>query len=249
MSFLNQLFKKEKLNIDLGQLPNHVAIIMDGNGRWAKKRGLPRNVGHREGSNALRKIVEASSKLGIKHLTVYAFSTENWKRPKNEVDALMSLLLEYLKNAERELSGKNVRIRVIGNIKGLPEDIQKEVARVEKLTAVNSGLSLNMALNYGSRDEILQAIKGIAKEVENKTLCVENIDENTVARKLYTSEIPDPDLLIRTSGEKRISNFLLWQLAYTEFYYTDVLWPDFREKHLIEAVREYQSRHRRFGGI
>ncbi|MCX7843543.1 MAG: isoprenyl transferase [Clostridia bacterium] len=248
MSFFTSFFKKNQVDIDKNNLPRHIAIIMDGNGRWAKKRGLPRNAGHREGSNALKNIVVFSDKIGIKYLTVYAFSTENWKRPKSEVDALMGLLLEYLKNAERELHGKNIRIRVIGDVNGLPEDIKKEIARVDKLTAKNTGLSLNIALNYGSRNEIVNAVKSLCVDVKNGRLSVKDIDEDSIAGRLYTFDMPDPDLIIRTSGEKRISNFLLWQSAYTEFWFTDVLWPDFKDNHLIEAIKEYQSRHRRFGG-
>lgn len=249
MFFLSKFLSKKNIEIDKDNLPLHIAIIMDGNGRWAKKRGLPRSIGHREGSNTLRKIVETCSNIGIKHLTVYAFSTENWKRSKSEVDALMGLLLEYLKNAEKELEGKNVRIRVVGNKAGLPKDIQVETERVEKLTGRNTGLNLNIALNYGGRDDIINATKKICEEVLNKKININDIDEKLISRMLYTKDIPDPDLLIRTSGEKRISNFLLWQLAYSEFWYTDVLWPDLREKHVLDAIKEYQSRHRRFGGI
>lgn len=249
MLSFKKYFNRNREEIDRTKLPCHIAVIMDGNGRWAKKRGLPRNMGHREGSKTLRKVVESCSDIGIKYLTVYAFSTENWKRPKGEVDALMNLLLEYLRNAEKELHGKNVRIRVIGNTEGLPGDIQKEIIRVEKFSAPNTGLNLIIALNYGSRDEIIYAIKNIAGDILDNKIKIGDIDETAVSQRLYTSDIPDPDLLIRTSGEKRLSNYLLWQLAYTEFWYTDVLWPDFNEKHLLEAIREYQSRCRRFGGV
>lgn len=249
MSLINRLFKKKELKNDNNILPSHIAIIMDGNGRWAKRRGLPRTVGHREGSNTLRKIVVACNKLGIKYLTLFAFSTENWKRPKSEVDALMSLLLEYLKNAENEIGGRNIKIRVFGDKKGLPVEIINQIKRVAISTGKNNGLTLNIALNYGSRDEILHGIKGIARDVAAGTLKVEDISEETFSDRLYTAGIPDPDLLIRTSGEMRISNFLLWQLAYTEFWYTDVYWPDFNETHLMEAIREYQNRQRRFGGV
>ena len=249
MHFFNKVFKKVDNDIDMKNLPGHIAIIMDGNGRWARKRGLPRNIGHKEGSNTLKNIVVFSNKIGIKYLTVYAFSTENWKRPKSEVDALMSLLLEYLKNAEQELSGRNIRIRVIGDKTGLPVEIQQQVEKVERLSAGNTGLNLNIALNYGSRDEIIYAVREVTKDIKNGKLNVDDVNEALLSGRLYTSGIPDPDLLIRTSGEKRISNFLLWQLAYTEFWYTDVLWPDFNDSHLLESIREYQKRHRRFGGI
>jgi undecaprenyl diphosphate synthase len=249
MTFIQQLFKKTELKNENITLPNHIAIIMDGNGRWAKKKGLPRTIGHREGSNTLKKIVKACDKLGIKHLTVFAFSTENWKRPKNEVDALMSLLHNYLLNADKEIGGRNIRIQVFGDKKGLSDEIVNQIKRVTKSTAKNNGLTLNIALNYGSRDEIIHGVKGIAKEVAAGKLKVEDISEKMLSDRLYTAGIPDPDLLIRTSGEMRISNFLLWQLAYTEFWYTDVYWPDFNETHLMEAINEYQNRQRRFGGV
>lgn len=246
--FFSKLLKKDKVAFG-NNLPVHIAIIMDGNGRWAKKRGLPRNIGHREGSNALKRVVEACDSIGIKYFTVYAFSTENWKRPKNEVDTLMSLLLEYLRDSDRELAGKNVRIRVLGYIKGLPPEIQKEVDRVMENTKSNTGLNLNIALNYGSRDEILHGVKHIIKDVKAGKIDAEKINEQTFSEYLYTSGIPDPDLVIRTSGEMRVSNFLLWQMAYSEFWFTDVLWPDFKKEHIIEAVKEYQKRNRRYGGV
>lgn len=249
MSFLNKIFKKYKYVQDNMLLPTHIAIIMDGNGRWAKKRGLPRNIGHKEGSNTLRKIVHFCDEIGIKYLTVYAFSTENWKRPKNEVDTLMSLLLEYLRKADSELGGKNVRIKVIGEMKGLPEEIRNEIKKVTRSTEKNSGLTLNIALNYGSRDEILFGVREIIKDINAGRLKIDELSEEELSNRLYTAGIPDPDLLIRTSGEKRISNFLLWQAAYTEFWYTDVYWPDFNERHLMEAINEFRGRHRRFGGI
>ncbi|MCX8130087.1 MAG: isoprenyl transferase [Clostridia bacterium] len=242
-------FKKTSYEIDKNNLPVHIAIIMDGNGRWAKRRGLSRSLGHREGSNVLKRITEFCSDLGIKYLTVYAFSTENWKRPKSEVDKLMDLLLEYLKKAEDELSGKNIRIKVIGDKKGLPLEIQKQVERVEKFSRENTGLCLNMALNYGSRNEIINAAKLLIKDCNDGKIKVDDIDENLFSDRLYTTGIPDPDLLIRPSGEQRISNFLLWQAAYTEFWYSNVMWPDFKKEHLLEAIRDYQNRNRRFGGI
>ncbi len=244
------LFKQPKDNKrEFSKVPEHIAIIPDGNGRWAKKRGLPRSVGHREGSMTLKKVVMYCSEIGVKHLTVYAFSTENWARPKNEVDALMGLLLEFLRNAEKELDGSNVRIKVIGDVVGLPGELQSEIARVEKLTSVNSGLQLNMALNYGARFELTKAAKEIAAMVKANKLRIDEIDEKHFESCLYTAGIPDPDLLIRTSGEQRISNYLLWQCAYTEFWFTNELWPDVREAHIAEAITAFESRSRRFGGI
>ncbi|HHW49667.1 MAG TPA: isoprenyl transferase [Clostridiaceae bacterium] len=246
---LRKLFKRKKVQLDKSKLPLHIAIIPDGNGRWAKRRGMPRSAGHREGAKTLKKIVKFCAQLGIKYMTIYVFSTENWKRPKSEVDDLMSLLLEFLRNAEAELEGSNVRIKVIGRIEDLSDELQKEIRRVEKHTDGNTGLCLNIALNYGGRDEIVSAVKKIAKEVAEGRLNPDEIDESVVSSRLYTCKIPDPDLLIRTSGEKRSSNFLLWQLAYTEFWYTNVLWPDFTENNMIEALQSFQNRNRRFGGI
>lgn len=230
-------------------IPAHIAIIMDGNGRWASKRGLPRNAGHREGANTLKRIVRICDELGVKYLTVYAFSTENWSRPKDEVDALMSLLLEFLKNADSELAGKNVRIKVIGESDGLSNEIKKEIARITANTMNNTGITLLIALNYGSRAEITNAAVKIAREVKRGTLKTEDINEKLFTRYLYTSDIPDPDLVIRPSGEHRISNFLLWQSSYSEFWYSDILWPDFSKKYLIEAITEFQRRNRRYGGL
>jgi undecaprenyl diphosphate synthase len=251
MLFLKRLINKSELKgtIDKSRLPAHIAIIMDGNGRWAKKRGFTRSMGHREGSKTLKRIVKFCDSIGIKYLTVYAFSTENWKRPKEEVDTLMSLLLEYLRNAEKELGGDSVRIRIIGDICGLSPEIRSEAKRVMKLTERNEGICLNIALNYGSRSEIVAAVKEIAQSVEDGTIKASDIDESVISDKLYTSGIPDPDLLIRTSGEMRISNFLLWQSAYSEFWYTDVLWPDFSKNDLLQAIAEYQARSRRYGGV
>ncbi|MCX7923903.1 MAG: isoprenyl transferase [Clostridia bacterium] len=241
--------KKNEYNLDKDRLPVHIAIIPDGNGRWAKSRGLPRSAGHKEGSKTLKNIVIYSNNIGVKYLTVYVFSTENWRRPQDEVEALMSLLLGFLKNAEKELRGTEVKIRVIGNVKALAGDLQSEINRVEKLTQNNKGLCLNIALNYGGRDEIISSVKKIAKEVAEGKLGIESIDGNMISNKLYTAGIPDPDLLIRTSGEQRSSNFLLWQTAYTEYWYTDVLWPDFRQKNMDEAIYNFQKRNRRFGGV
>ena len=240
------LFNKKK-ELDRNNIPKHIAIIMDGNGRWAKKRGLSRSMGHREGSRTLKKIVEECYRLGIRYLTVYAFSTENWSRPKEEVDELMKLLLEYLRNAEKELAGKNVRIRVIGDKKRLPEEIVKEIERVEKNTENIEGLDFIIALNYGGRQEIVDAVSRLVEDF--KAGQISSIDEKAISERLYTYGIPDPDLLIRTSGEMRLSNFLIWQSSYTEFYFCDVLWPDFSAANLREAIISYQGRQRRFGGV
>jgi undecaprenyl diphosphate synthase len=226
MIFFKNIFKKsQKTEIDYSNLPQHIAIIMDGNGRWARKRSLPRSVGHREGAKTLKKITTFCGEIGIKYLTVYAFSTENWRRPQSEVDALMSLLLDYLKNAETHIGGKNVRIKTIGDVSVFNSEIKKEINRVTKLTSKNTGLELNIALNYGSRDEIVHAVKEIAKKVVQGKIKAEDI------------------------SEEMLNNFLLWQSAYTEFWYTDTLWPDFKEEHIIGAILDYQNRNRRFGGI
>jgi undecaprenyl diphosphate synthase len=231
------------------KLPVHIAIIMDGNGRWAAKRGLPRSAGHREGANVLKKIVRECDAIGIKYLTAYAFSTENWNRPKEEVDALMSLLLEFLRNAEKELAGKNIRITVIGDIERLSPEIRKEIERVVNNTSANTGLNLVIALNYGSRCEIAAAAARIAKDVLNGDIKPEDVNESLFSGYLYTKGIPDPDLVIRPSGERRLSNFLLWQSSYAEFWYSNILWPDFSKRDLMEAIGEYQRRNRRYGGL
>ncbi|MDD4495504.1 MAG: isoprenyl transferase [Eubacteriales bacterium] len=251
MSLFNNIFGKTGKSITeiKGNIPKHIAIIPDGNGRWAKKRGLPRSVGHRAGSNSLKKIVIYCDKIGVKYLTIYTFSTENWSRPKEEVDALMSLLLEYLKNAEKELEGTNVRIRTIGDIEGLPNEFLTEIPRVEKMTKNNKGLNLVFALNYGGRAEILNAIKSILKDASDKKLKIEDIDEELFRRYLFTKAIPEPDLIIRTGGEMRTSNFLMWQSAYSEYIFPDILWPDFTEENMADAIKNYMKRHRRYGGI
>ncbi|HUX46759.1 MAG TPA: isoprenyl transferase [Desulfosporosinus sp.] len=243
----NKVEAQDQVNMD--RLPHHIAIIMDGNGRWAQKRALPRSMGHRAGVEALRKIVKTCSKLEIQALTVYAFSTENWKRPKNEVKVLMTLLTEYLKKELQELHQNNVIIRTMGKIKDLPLEAQYELARAMERTRDNTGLTLNLALNYGGRSEIIEAVKGLSKEVLNGKLRIDEIDEQRFSETLCTRGLPDPDLLIRTSGEMRLSNFLLWQLAYTEIVVVEELWPDFGEKALLEAIKAYQKRDRRFGGI
>ncbi|HOB20280.1 MAG TPA: isoprenyl transferase [Candidatus Atribacteria bacterium] len=232
-------------------IPVHVAIIMDGNGRWAKKHKLPRIAGHRRGVEALRDIISTSSELGIKYLTLYAFSTENWKRPKDEVNALMSLLVEFLRKEVAELHRNSVKIYVLGDIGRLPEAARTEVQHAMDLTRANSGLQVNIALNYGSRAEILKAIKSIVQDVTSKRLAFDDITEQTISQYLDTGGIPDPDMLIRTSGEYRISNFLLYQIAYTELVFTDknVFWPDFTREKYLEAIIEYQGRVRRYGGL
>jgi undecaprenyl diphosphate synthase len=240
-----QLYK----SLDNANLPVHVAIIMDGNGRWATRRGLPRALGHRAGVESLREIVKACSFLGIKFLTVYAFSTENWKRPVAEVNVLMDLLVEYLKKEIEELHENNVKVHAIGNIGELPEKARKALRDAQEHTGNNMGLVLNLALNYGGRKEIVEAVRRIGSDVFADRLKPDDIDEKIISHYLYTSGMPDPDLLIRPSGEQRISNFLLWQVAYAEFWYSPVLWPDFRKSHLLAAIVDYQNRQRRFGGI
>ena len=240
---------KHKSTLNTEMIPKHIAVVMDGNGRWANKRGLPRAFGHREGASNLKKVCRACVKIGVKYFTVYAFSTENWQRPKSEVDTLMNLLLEYLKNADNELGKENIRIRVIGDKSKLPNEINKEIERVERITSNNDGLYLFIALNYGGRNEIVSATKNIAQDVSDKKISMADICEKSFKNYMYTSDIPDPELLIRSGGERRISNFLLWQIAYTELWFTEVLWPDFNEKVLYEAIIDYQNRSRRFGGV
>ncbi len=231
------------------KIPNHVAIILDGNGRWAKKRFLPRNLGHKAGAKSVEDICEDAWDIGIKYLTVYAFSTENWKRPKDEVEALMKLLRNYLKDCIERSNKNNMRVRIIGEKSGLSDDIRSKIEELEEVTKNNTGLNFNIAINYGSRDEITRAIRKVADKVAKGEISPDEIDEKTIGSYLDTKEVPDPDLLIRTSGEERLSNFLLWQLAYTEFYFTDTLWPDFNKKELLKAVEKYNGRIRRFGGV
>lgn len=230
-------------------IPKHVAIIMDGNGRWAKKRALPRIAGHHEGMKTVRKITKLASRIGISALTLYAFSTENWKRPKTEVDYLMSLPEEFLGSFLPELIEENVKVNVIGDMDRLPVHTKQAVKRAIKDTKHNTGLILNFALNYGSRAEIINAIKQISTDVKNGVLDESEIDDRCFSQYLMTNGFNDPDLLIRTSGEIRLSNFMLWQLAYTELLFMDVLWPDFSDEHLLEAVESFQSRSRRYGGL
>ena len=230
-------------------VPQHVAIILDGNGRWARSKGMPRNYGHAQGSKNVERICEEAWRMGIKYLTVYAFSTENWQRPKSEVDALMKLLRNYMKTCLKTAEKNDMKIRVIGDIRPLDEDIKKRILELEEASRNNGGLNFTIALNYGSRDEMIRAVKRLAQDCVDQKVKPEDIDEKLYAAYLDTRELPDPDLLIRTSGELRLSNYLLWQLAYTEFYFTDVPWPDFTKEELIRAIEHYNSRERRFGGI
>ncbi|QSS96227.1 isoprenyl transferase [Psychroflexus sp. ALD_RP9] len=236
-----------KTHINPDQLPKHIAIIMDGNGRWAKKQGLLRVAGHKKGSKAVRKIVEACAEIGIKHLTVYAFSTENWNRPKLEVQTLMKLLVSSLRKEIKTLQDNNICLKAIGCINNLPEKAQTELKEVIVKTANNTHMTLTLALSYGAREELIQAVKTIATKAKHEQLEINQITEETVNQHLYTESLPDVDLMIRTSGEQRISNFLLWQMAYAEFYFTPILWPDFDKNDLFEAIYTYQKRERRFG--
>lgn len=236
---------KDQLNLD--NLPNHVAVIMDGNGRWAKKRGNSRVFGHKHGVTSVREVTEASAELGIKYLTLYAFSTENWNRPKLEVDALMSLLVSTISAETGTLMKNNVRLQAIGCRENLPSGVQKQLNECIDETSKNTGLTLTLALSYSSRWEIQQAVKSIASDVKSGVLEIESINDETIASYMTTAGMPDPELMIRTSGEQRISNFLLWQLAYSELYFCDILWPDFRREDYYRALLSYQSRERRFG--
>lgn len=231
------------------KIPQHVAIILDGNGRWAKSKGMPRNYGHAQGSKNVERICEEAWRMGIKYLTVYAFSTENWNRPKDEVDALMKLLRNYMKTCLKTAAKNDMKVRVIGDIEPLDEDIKKRIGELEAATVDNGGLNFTIALNYGSRDEMTRAARRMAQDCAAGKLDPDKIDESVFESYLDTHGIPDPDLMIRTSGEQRLSNYLLWQLAYAEFYFTDVPWPDFTKGELVKAVEEYNHRHRRFGGV
>lgn len=230
-------------------VPQHIAIILDGNGRWAKAKGMPRNYGHAQGSKNVERICETAYKMGVKYLTVYAFSTENWNRPQSEVDALMGLLRNYMKTCLKTAEKNHMKVRVIGDKTGLDEDIRTRIEELEEASKNNDGLNFQIAINYGSRDEMLRAMKKMIRDCEEGRLHAEDVTEERFGRYLDTCGIPDPDLLIRTSGEQRISNYLLWQLAYTEFYFTDVLWPDFSKKELEKAIEQYNSRDRRYGKI
>ncbi|MBU3876200.1 isoprenyl transferase [Faecalicatena sp. AGMB00832] len=230
-------------------VPQHVAIILDGNGRWAKSKGMPRNYGHAQGSKNVERICEEAWRMGIKYLTVYAFSTENWNRPKSEVDALMKLLRNYMKTCLKTAEKNDMKIRVIGDITALDEDIKGRIKELEEASKNNGGLNFTIAINYGSRDEMIRATRRLAQDCVDGKVDVSAIDERLYETYLDTHDIPDPDLLIRTSGELRLSNYLLWQLAYSEFYFTDVLWPDFTKEELVKAIEQYNSRDRRFGGV
>lgn len=233
--------------INKDNLPKHLAIIMDGNGRWAKQQGMLRAFGHENGTKSVKVTVEACAKLGIENLTLYAFSTENWNRPKLEVDLLMKLLINSLKKELDTLVKNNIKLNSIGNLDNLPKSVQKELKEVIEKTKNNTRMTLTLALSYGSREEIINAVKNISDKVKNNIISIDSIDDSILNKHLYTHNLPDVDLVIRTSGEHRISNFLLWQIAYAEFYFTDVLWPDFSEDNLYEAIISYQKRERRFG--
>ncbi len=241
--------KKTLEDIDKKNMPKHIAVIMDGNGRWAKKRLLPRSFGHKAGVETIREIVKESSALGIQYLTLYAFSTENWKRPKDEVNALMNLLVEYLKKEVNELHKNNVILRTIGDISYLPKIAIKELEKSMEITKNNTGLVLTIALNYGSRNDIKNGIIHIIKDYEKGNISIEDIDDNFLKNYLSTKYLPDPDILIRPSGEFRVSNFLLWEMAYSELWFSDIYWPDFKKKDLYEVILDYQKRDRRYGGL
>ena len=230
-------------------VPQHIAIILDGNGRWAKSKGMPRNYGHAQGAKNVEKICEEAWRMGIKYLTVYAFSTENWSRPQNEVDALMKLLRNYMKTCLKTAEKNRMRVRVIGDKTGLDEDIRTRIKELEEASKNNDGLNFQIAINYGSRDEMIRAMRKMTKDCADGRFAPEEITEELFEGYLDTHGIPDPDLLIRTSGELRLSNYLLWQLAYSELYVTDCLWPDFNKEELLEAIRQYNKRDRRFGGV
>lgn len=236
-----------KKHINALRLPKHVAIIMDGNGRWAKKRSMPRAYGHENGAKAVRQVVEGSAELGVENLTLYAFSTENWNRPKLEVQTLMRLLVSSIKREIKTLQKNNIKLCAIGNLDSLPPKVYKELHDVIEKTKLNNRMTLTVALSYGSREELISTIKEISIKVKNNIISPENIDESIINEHLYTRNLPDVDLLIRTSGEERISNFLLWQIAYAELYFTDTLWPDFTKEDLYHAIIDYQKRERRFG--
>ena len=239
----------EDFELDMNNIPKHIAIIMDGNGRWAQARNLPRSLGHKAGVETIRRVIKEADKLGVKYMTFYAFSTENWKRPKDEVDALMKLLVQYLRQELEELHRNSVVIRVLGDISRLPDECVKEIERSKEKTKNNTGIVMNFALNYGGRDEIIRATKFIAESVKKGELNPEDITKEVIESYLYTHDMPDPDIIIRPSGEQRLSNFLLWQCAYSEFWYSNINWPDFKEKDLRKAIFDFQNRERRFGGL
>lgn len=236
---------KDQIHKD--KLPSHIAIIMDGNGRWAKQRGMLRVIGHENGTKSVREAIETCAKLGIKNLTLYAFSTENWNRPKLEVQTLMKLLVKSLKKEIKTLQENKIKLSAIGNLKDLPPSANEELNYVIEKTKTNTHMTLTLALSYGSREEIVNVVKELSVKVKNNIISAESIDQSIINKHLYTQNLPDVDLLIRTSGEQRISNFLLWQIAYAELYFTNVLWPDFKKEHLYKAILDYQNRERRFG--
>ena len=240
--------KRQQINTTR-TLPQHIGIIMDGNGRWAKKRGLPRSAGHKVGAETFRKITKYCSKIGVRYLTVYAFSTENWKRPMEEVSFLMNLFEQYLNEALRDFQDENIRIKFLGDKSGFSPNLQKLINEVEQTSSSKTGMTLNIAMNYGGRDELVKAVKEISADVKSGVLDVEKINADVISERLYTAGQPEPDLIIRPSGEFRLSNFLLWQGAYSELVFMNVLWPDFSEKDLDLAIDEYSNRNRRFGGV
>lgn len=246
------LFSKKAKNdfeVDYDNLPEHIGIIMDGNGRWARKRGLPRSAGHREGAKTLEKLTRFAGDIGIKYITYYAFSTENWKRPSKEVESLMKLMTMYLDDYKRLLGGEDIRIRIIGKREGLSDEILKKIEIVENDTKHNSKITMNIAVNYGGREDILNSVKIIADKVEKGLIKAEDITEDDISSNLYTNYMPDPDLIIRPSGELRLSNFLMWQSAYSEFWFSDINWPDFTKEDFLRAISDFQKRNRRYGGV
>ena len=231
------------------RIPEHIGIIMDGNGRWAKAKGYPRTLGHKAGVETIRRVLKEAQRLGVKYITLYAFSTENWKRPKEEVGALMKLLVQYFRSELNELHENGVVVNTIGDISKLPKECIKEIEIAKEKTKNNTGIVMNLALNYGGRDEIVRSVKSLVKDAVEGKILPEEIDEKSIERYLYTAKMPDPDMIIRPSGEQRLSNFLLWQCAYSEFWYSDINWPDFTEQDLRKAIFDFQNRDRRFGGI
>ena len=245
----NKKEEKTKFELDADNIQQHIAINMDGNGRWAKAKNLPRTMGHKAGVETIRRVIKEADRLGVKYITLYAFSTENWKRPKDEVNALMKLLVQYLRSEVSELHRNKVVLRVLGDITALADECRKEIEESIELTKNNTGLVLNFAFNYGGRDEIIRAVKNVVDDVQEGKINKENITQELFANYLYTKDSPSPDLIIRPSGEQRLSNFLLWQCAYSEFWYSNINWPDFSEKDLQQAIYDYQNRDRRFGGV
>ena len=241
--------KDDDFQLDMERIPEHIGIIMDGNGRWAKAKGYPRTVGHKAGVETIRRILKEAQRLGVKYITLYAFSTENWKRPKEEVGALMKLLVQYFRLELNELHENGVVVNTIGDISKLPKECIEEIKKAKEKTKNNTGIVMNLALNYGGRDEIVRAVKLLSKDVAEGKISAEEIDEKSIENYLYTAGMPDPDMIIRPSGEQRLSNFLLWQCAYSEFWYSDINWPDFTEQDLRRAIFDFQNRDRRFGGI